>query len=90
MRFIVTLLLLVLVTPARANLNARDFGNVFATNRYNQTSSEAAVLASVLIFRLERELHGTLPLGPEEGQKFYIQKQMEKGLLPPWEYPHPP
>ena len=38
---------------------------------------------------LERKLHETLPIGPEEGQSFYIQLQMEKGLLPPWLYPTP-
>ena len=39
---------------------------------------------------LERKLHETLPIGSEEGQSFYIQLQMEKGLLPPWLYPFPP
>lgn len=39
---------------------------------------------------LERQLHETLPLGPEEGQLFYIQKQVQKGLLPPSQYPFPP
>jgi RHS repeat-associated protein len=32
---------------------------------------------------LERQLHETLPIGPEEGQLFYIQKQVEQGLKPP-------
>lgn len=32
---------------------------------------------------LERQLHETLPIGPEERQLFYIQKQIEKGLKPP-------
>ncbi len=32
---------------------------------------------------LERSLHETLPIGPEEGQLFYIQKQIENGLRPP-------
>ncbi len=32
---------------------------------------------------LERALHETLPFGPEEGQLFYIQKQVAKGLRPP-------
>jgi hypothetical protein len=32
---------------------------------------------------LERQLHETLPLGPEERQLFYIQKQVQKGLKPP-------
>jgi hypothetical protein len=35
------------------------------------------------MLKLERDLHETLPIGPEEGQKFYIQKQIEKGLIPP-------
>ncbi len=39
---------------------------------------------------LERKLHETLPIGAEEGQIFYIQLQVEKGLLPPWLYPFPP
>ena len=29
---------------------------------------------------LERQLHETLPIGPEEGQLFYIQKQVQNGL----------
>lgn len=32
---------------------------------------------------LERSLHETLPIGPEEGQLFYIQKQIANGLRPP-------
>jgi len=32
---------------------------------------------------LERQLHETLPIGPEERQLFYIQKQAQKGLKPP-------
>jgi hypothetical protein len=32
---------------------------------------------------LERNLHSTLPIGPEEGQLFYIQQQTAKGLIPP-------
>jgi hypothetical protein len=32
---------------------------------------------------LERELHETLPIGPEEGQKFYIQHQVSQGLRAP-------
>lgn len=32
---------------------------------------------------LERALHETLPIGPEEGQLFYIQKQIANGLRPP-------
>jgi hypothetical protein len=39
---------------------------------------------------LERQLHETFSLGPEEGQLFYIQKQVKKGLLPPSQYPFPP
>jgi hypothetical protein len=35
------------------------------------------------MLELERNLHETLPIGPEEGQKFYIQKQINKGLRPP-------
>ncbi len=35
------------------------------------------------MLQLERNLHETLPIGPEEAQKFYIQKQIEKGLKPP-------
>ena len=34
-------------------------------------------------FQLERNLHETLPIGREEAQKFYIQKQIDKGLRPP-------
>jgi RHS repeat-associated protein len=32
---------------------------------------------------LERALHEWLPIGPEEGQSFYIQKQISNGLRPP-------
>ena len=35
------------------------------------------------MLQLERNLHETLPIGPEEAQKFYIQKQIEKELKPP-------
>ena len=35
------------------------------------------------MLRLERQLHETLPIGPEERQLLYIQKQIEKGLKPP-------
>jgi hypothetical protein len=35
------------------------------------------------MLRLERDLHTTLPIGPEERQLFYIQRQVEKGLIPP-------
>ncbi|WP_332852401.1 RHS repeat domain-containing protein, partial [Duganella sp. S19_KUP01_CR8] len=35
------------------------------------------------MLKLERDLHETLPIGPEEFQKFYIQMQTDKGLLPP-------
>ena len=34
---------------------------------------------------LERKLHETLPVGPEEAQKFYIDIQKAKGLkVPPY------
>ena len=32
---------------------------------------------------LERGLHEWLPIGPEEGQAFYILKQIANGLRPP-------
>ena len=35
------------------------------------------------MLQLERALHETLPIGPEEGQFFYILKQLESGLIPP-------
>ena len=35
------------------------------------------------MLQLERNLHNTLPIGPQEGQKFYIQQQIGKGLTPP-------
>ena len=35
------------------------------------------------MLQLERSLHETLPLGLEERQLFYIQKQVNKGYLPP-------
>jgi RHS repeat-associated protein len=35
------------------------------------------------MLKLERGLHETLPVGQQEGQKFYIQKQVDKGLIPP-------
>ncbi|MDX9838917.1 MAG: RHS repeat-associated core domain-containing protein, partial [Azoarcus sp.] len=35
------------------------------------------------MLKLERDLHETLPIGREEAQKFYIQKQIDKGLKPP-------
>jgi RHS repeat-associated protein len=35
------------------------------------------------MLQLERNLHETLPIGPEEGQGFYIQKQIENALKPP-------
>ena len=35
------------------------------------------------MLQLERNLHETLPIGSEEGQKFYIQMQINKGLAPP-------
>src|SRR5580704_884887 len=39
--------------------------------------------ARSLMLSLERNLHETLPIGPEERQMFYIQMQIEKGLQPP-------
>ena len=35
------------------------------------------------MLQLEQKLHETLPMDPEEGQCFYIQKQIEKGLQAP-------
>jgi RHS repeat-associated protein len=35
------------------------------------------------MLQLERSLHETMPIGPEEGQSFYIQKQVNNGLKPP-------
>jgi hypothetical protein len=35
------------------------------------------------MLQLERSLHENLPIGPEEGQSFYIDMQVEKGLMPP-------
>jgi RHS repeat-associated protein len=35
------------------------------------------------MLKLERGLHETLPIGSQEGQKFYIQKQIDKGFVPP-------
>lgn len=35
------------------------------------------------MLKLERDLHETLPIGPEEMQKFYIQIQTSLGLTPP-------
>jgi RHS repeat-associated protein len=35
------------------------------------------------MLQLERNIHETLPIGPEEAQNFYIQKQVQKGLNPP-------
>ena len=32
---------------------------------------------------LERALHENLPIGPEEGQSFYVEKQIQNGLRPP-------
>jgi hypothetical protein len=34
------------------------------------------------MLELERKLHSTMPLGPEEGQKFYQEIQRLKGLTP--------
>lgn len=35
------------------------------------------------MLELERTLHERLPIGPEEAQKFCIQKQIDQGLKPP-------
>jgi hypothetical protein len=35
------------------------------------------------MLELERNLHENLPIGPEEGQTFYIWIQVAKGLRPP-------
>jgi hypothetical protein len=35
------------------------------------------------MLKLERNIHEALPIGPEEALKFYIQKQVQKGLKPP-------
>jgi hypothetical protein len=35
------------------------------------------------MLQLERNLHETLPIGPEEAQKCYINIQIQKGLKPP-------
>jgi hypothetical protein len=35
------------------------------------------------MLQLERSLHENLPIGPEEGQSFYIDVQVEQGLAPP-------
>ncbi|MCU1320814.1 MAG: repeat-associated core domain protein [Acidobacteriaceae bacterium] len=35
------------------------------------------------MLRLERSLHEALPIGPEEGQGFYVNKQVGNGLKPP-------
>lgn len=37
------------------------------------------------MLQLERNLHEAMPIGPEEMQKFYIDIQLKKGLLAPWE-----
>lgn len=37
------------------------------------------------MLRLERNLHSTMPIGPEEGQQIYLQIQAANGLtLPPY------
>jgi hypothetical protein len=36
---------------------------------------------------LERLLHETMPIGPREGQSAYIQIQVDKGYVPPSQYP---
>jgi hypothetical protein len=35
------------------------------------------------MLQLERSLHETMPIGSEEGQSFYMQKQVNSGLKPP-------
>ena len=35
------------------------------------------------MLKLERDRHETLPIGREEAQKFYIQMQIDRGLMPP-------
>jgi hypothetical protein len=35
------------------------------------------------MLKLERSLHETMPIGPEEGQSVYIDIQVEKGYSPP-------
>ncbi len=39
--------------------------------------------SKVDMLTLERGVHEWLPIGPEEGQTFYIQKQIANGLRPP-------
>lgn len=57
--------------------------------RYNQEELAGGSLRIIAkgerseMLRLERQLHETLPIGPEERQLFYIQKQIQKGLKPP-------
>lgn len=59
------------------------------TTRYTKSQLDGGQLKVVAegskkeMLSLERSLHETLPIGPEEGQLFYIQKQIEKGLKPP-------
>lgn len=58
-------------------------------NRYTQSQlagGKIKIIASgerVAMLALERKLHETLPIGPEERQAFYIKKQTDKGLKPP-------
>ena len=42
------------------------------------------------MLNLERNLHETLPIGPEEGQSFYQDIQAGKGLSTPPYDPLPP
>jgi hypothetical protein len=42
------------------------------------------------MLNLERNLHETLPIGPEEGQSFYEDIQAGKGLATPPYDPLPP
>ncbi len=59
------------------------------TTRYTQAQLAGGKLNLIAkgskkdMLKLERELHETLPIGPEEGQLFYIQKQIDQRLVPP-------
>ncbi|KAF1003078.1 MAG: tRNA(Glu)-specific nuclease WapA [Luteibacter sp.] len=66
------------------------FGITYSpTSRYTATAMNGGklnILASGTrpeMLKLERDLHETLPIGSEERQNFYIQKQVDKGLKPP-------
>jgi hypothetical protein len=59
------------------------------TTRYTQAElggGRLRILASGSkeeMLALERNLHSTLPIGPQEGQRFYIDLQVTKGLKAP-------